>query len=323
MSYGNQGHMGISAQESFGTITTSFDFFPFISETITVNIEDLPEEGMEARFEEGESHEGLQTITGDISLEPHPIMIGHLFRGVQGQSSGTIVDSVTEWGFKGITADFTPNVCALPPFTIEIYRDAGLAWRIQDTVINTLNVEIAGGALVKATAGIIGRVSSLAAKATPTFLSDDPFVWDQASISIGGVANGDHESINFTIDNQIEGVTLIDGNKFQGRYKRGAGFRQYTAGGTIDFSTQSQYLQFRNSSQQALIATITGKTEVSSGRPEVLKFDIPAFRYTTYPVPMAGPGRVTVAYDGKWKFHPGSVNAGEVTLVNTRLAYTP
>ena len=72
--YGMLGHIGISKQNSFGTATNSYDYMPIISETLTTNIEQLVEEGMRTRFDEGPSHDGLQTVAGDIVFEPHPII---------------------------------------------------------------------------------------------------------------------------------------------------------------------------------------------------------------------------------------------------------
>ena len=53
MAYGQDGDIGISIQDSFGTSNVdSFDYFPFISEGITESIEDLLSESLQSRYEE-------------------------------------------------------------------------------------------------------------------------------------------------------------------------------------------------------------------------------------------------------------------------------
>ena len=63
MGYGQEGHVGISFQQSFGTAyTSSMDFFPIASETITDAIEELMSETLKSRLEEPDDYEGsIQT----------------------------------------------------------------------------------------------------------------------------------------------------------------------------------------------------------------------------------------------------------------------
>lgn len=317
MAYGMTGHLGISRQQSFGTATTSYEFLPIISESLTTNIEQLVEEGMRGRYEEGPSQEGLLTVAGDIVFEPHPVMVGHFLRGVMGQASGSLVTSAYSWAFAPGTTDFDDKT-ALPPYTLEVYRDNGLAWQFTDAVVNALNFEITGGTIMKATASVLARVSSLATKSAPSYPAGNPYLWSAASFSVAGAAFSDLEECTLTIENNIEGVTFLDNTKRHGKYKR-TGYRNFAFSGTMDFATQSQYSVFRSSAEQAMVLTFTGDAIGASFN--TLKFDMPSVRYETFPVAMGGPGRITIGFDGKAKYNTGSAQAINVTLVNTRGSY--
>ncbi len=321
MGYGMDGHLAIAAQNSFGTINvSSWDFVPILSETVTTAIEELKEEALQGRYDEGDSHEGLLTVAGDIVFEPHPIMLGHFLRGVTGQASGVAAGDATEHEFIPTNSDFDIELCALPPFSMEIYRGSGNAWQFQDMIINALAIEITGGAIVRATASVLCRVSSLAAAATPAFDTDAPWTWDAASISIAGAANAELENITLTIDNQIEGVTLCNATKLHAKYKR-TGFRSFGVSGNIDFSNQTEYGMFRASTQQRMVVHLKGETDASSGYPESLTLDIPQLRYTSFPVNMGGPGRISVGFEGNPKWDTSSSYSIRPTLINSRSAY--
>lgn len=318
MSYGALSHLGISAQQSFGTATGSWDYMPIISESLVTEIEQLEEEGMRARFEAGATHEGLITIVGDIVFEPHPILMGHFLRGVTGQGSLSYSNSACVWEFIPKQGDFSTN-CALPPFTLQIYRDNGSAWQFTDAIVNQLAIEISGGAMVKATASMLCRVSSLMTKTSPSFPAGNPFNWSQASLSLAGTANGDFENFVFTINNNIEGVTVLDNTRLHGKYLR-AGYRESVFNGNVDFASQTEYNKFRVGSEQAIKLTVTGDTTATSYN-NLLVIDIPQGKYSSYPVNISGAGRMSIGVDGIAKYNTTSAYAVRFTLTNTRTTY--
>ena len=319
MSYGMGGHLGISAQQSFKTATSSFDYMPIVSESLTTEIEQLIEEGMKSRYEEGDSHEGRLTVAGDIVFEPHPILMGHMLRGVTGQASGTLTNSAYNWEFLPRQTDFSPD-CALPPFTLEVYRDNGNAWQFTDSIVNALSIEIAGGVIIKATASMLCRVSSLTTKSTPAYPTGSPLDWDVCSVSIAGTANGDLESATINIDNAVEGFGFLDSTKLYGKFLR-SGPRTFGLSGTMDFTDQTEYNAFRSQTEQRFLFTLTGAT-VAQSYTNDLVYDLPKVRYTTFPVNMAGPGRISVGFEGNAKTDTASSYAFRATMVNTRASYT-
>ncbi len=319
MGLGNQGHIGMSVQAAYKTATTSFDYVPFISESLTTQVEEIIQENMLSRFDEGDSQAGIITVAGEIVFEPHPILMGHFLRGVCGQASSTIVDSAMQWEFLPVQTEWDSSF-VLPPYTLQVHRDVGSAWQFTDAMIHALAMEVTAGGIMKCTASVMARVSSLMDPDTPSFGAGDPWIWDQASVSLDGSGNGDFEAITVTIDNPVEGVSLLDNSKMFGRFKR-SGPRTVKLSGTMDFVSQAEYNNFRANSHQPMIITMTGATEVASGYPEVLKLDMPKVRYTDLNPIITGPNRLSVSMEGNAKYDTTSSYSIRPTMVNTRLAY--
>jgi hypothetical protein len=326
MGYGMLGHIAIYGQQSLGTATSpdSLEFFPMISESLTTNIENLVEEGMRGRFEEGPSHEGLLTVEGDISFEPSPQMLQPFLAAVTGVASDVVVTTsgISTWNYVYSTQDFDAET-ALQPFTIQVHRDTGSSWQFTDSIVNALTIEITGNAIVKATATIMARVSSLIPPATAAYKTDDePFLWSGTSVTIGGAANSELESLTITMENNVEGVDLLDTTNRWTKFKR-TGYRSISISGVLNYASQAEYNKFRASSEQAMTFNIRGMgLNTATTTFAEFTFDFPRVRYTTFPVNAAGPGRESVSWEAVAKYDTTSANFVRISNVNTRTAYS-
>tara|TARA_Y100000310_G_scaffold78084_1_gene74723 strand:+ start:12900 stop:13868 length:969 start_codon:yes stop_codon:yes gene_type:complete len=321
MAFGTAGFLGISRQESFGTATSSWEYAPILSETLSTNIEQLIEEGVRNRYEEGPTQTGLLSVEGDISMEVHPHMIGHFLRGALGVSSFAAVVTSTVWDTYLIPAqtDFSTD-CPLPPYTIQVYKDVGSSHQFTDAIINGLTIENTSPELVKATATVIARVSSLMDPTAASFPTGDAFAWSGTSLQIAGAANADIENFTLTIENNMEGIpTLNNTNRFN-RYGR-TGFRTFKLSGTLDFISQTEFNIFRAQTQQQFLINIANATSISSGYYDTLFMDLPQLRYTTFGGNISGASRVTADFDGDGKFDVTSSYAFRATLTNTKFNY--
>jgi hypothetical protein len=327
MAYGMLGHMAISVQESFNTATNSWEYFPIVSENLTTNIEQLIEEDMRARKDEPPTQEGLITVAGDIVFEPHPIPVGHFLRGVVGAASVSYSDSIAAgglatWTFTPPQTDFTAGVCALPPFTFEVHRNTTNSWEFRDAQVNQLTFEVAGGAITKCTASVIARVSSLMTKTTPTFDTDKPWTWKGTTVTIGGASNTELLDATITLNNNLEGITVLDGNQYQGKYLHSTYRNLGDVSGTMCFLNETEYGIFRAQTEQAWVITMTSDQNISANSVASLSFSMPTMRYTSYPVNMGGPGLITAGFEATAKYDTSNNYTAQVTLVNTRETYT-
>jgi len=310
MAYGMMGHCGISFQDSFGcTETGSMHYIKLISESITENIPPLIDEGIQGRFEEGESYEGAHEIAGDIVTNIHPILFGKFLAGWCGQSSASPVASgCISHNFIPKTSDFN-DLAAVPPCTIELYRDAGSAFMYYDMLIDVLTLEFAHGAFIKNTVSFIGGKFTKAVKSEPTYLAGSSFTWDTTSVSWGGNGIDEYESMTITFTNALEAKGTLDGTKWPNRIKR-SGYRTITVAGTILFTNQTEVDLFRAQTKQRLVVT----SKVGSN---MIELDIPAVRYDTFPVNIGAPGQIAVGFTGSAKYQSTSGTMFEGTVVNS------
>lgn len=316
--YGALGFLGISKQNSFLTATASLENYPIISEGLSTKIEQLYDEGMRGRFGEGPTFLGLETIDGDIAFEAHPIGLAHFLRGVTGVcSSATLAASGYKHNFFPRQVDFD-TLTALPPYTVELYRGVGLSWQLTDTVFNKVSLEFSAGKLIRATFGAMARVSSLMTKSTPTFVAGNAWTWNVASISLAGAAVNNMSDITVTLDQQIEGISILDATRQRGRFLR-TGFQQVRATGTMIFDNQSHYANFYSGSEMPLSIYLAGPGD--AGSYNTLLVDVPNFRFAEHPVAIDGPGRLNISFAADGKFNETSNYAIQFSLVNTRAAY--
>ena len=319
MAYGMQGHLKISFQDSFGTANiSSFYSVPIISEGLTENKPPLVAEGLRGRFEEGDSYEGPADISGDIVFEAHPVLLGVALAAWAGQSSATLTDSCYSHQIKPITSDWG-ELSAVPPMTVEVYRDAGSAHQYYDMCCNDLSIEIAHGAIIKCTMSLMGGKFGKVAKTAASYLPGSFMTWDQSSVSIAGSAIDEISTLTVNAHNSLEGKGTLDGTKTFNRMKR-SGHRTIDVAGTMLFVDDVEFDKWRAQTEQKFDVTITGQ-DISSGYPASLKIDVPSMRYDNMPVNIGGPGQIEASFTAQGKYNSGSATAIDFTLVNTAAGY--
>ncbi len=319
MAYGMSGHLGISFQDSFGTAETgSMDWIPLISESLVQAKPPLISEGMKGRYEEGDDYEGPNEIAGDIVFNASPILVGKALKAWCGQSSATLQESVYSHGFKPITSDFD-ELSALPPMTIEVYKDAGSAHQFYDCLCDALTLEVAGGEFVKVTMGVLGRKFEKVAKSQPSYLTTSEYVWNQSSLQLGGAAIDEILNLSVTCANALEGRHTLDGSKDFNRIKRG-GYRTVEIAGTILFVDDTEFDIYRAQTKQRLVLNVAGQA-VSSGYPGNLEIDVPSMKYSEFPPNISGLGLIEVGFTASARYNVGSAGMILFTCVNTVPGY--
>ena len=322
MGYGIGGYLSLEKQTSYGTpVASSPAYIPFVSESLTENKNLLTIENMRNIYDSPNDLDGVNNVTGDIVFEPHPIYLGHFLRGVltAGTVTSTLVTSSYRHEFLPAQTEFSEN-CTLPPYTITVYKNVGSAYQITDGLIHTLAIEMVAGEILKCTATVHGRAYAKSAKATPSYIAADPFVWTQVSLQVGGSANDVFESATVTIENPIEGIMALNGNNNEGRLLR-SDYRNVTITGDQSFQSQAQEAKFRDQSLQSFKFSVTGATVGTASDFNQLVLDMPDVRYTTYAYPIGGPGRITAAYEAKAQYDTTSSYSIRATLQNTAASY--
>ena len=99
MPQGSRGRIGILKEKIWGTRDgegNSNIFLPFVSESLTTNIEELMSAAQRGILDEPESYQGERSFGGDIVVNVHPWSIGYLLRGALGVPAGEVAAKTTE-----------------------------------------------------------------------------------------------------------------------------------------------------------------------------------------------------------------------------------
>lgn len=324
MSYGTQGQLGIVRQNSTAVIGSSFNYLPILSENLDHQIdENIPGDFTRFGKLQPPPEQGFQRVIGPVELEPVPETIGHIFRGFFNvASSEADDDSFIHKFFAGVEDEDFDEVLALPPYTVEVFKGVGSAWNIADAQISQLTFTQEPGAFLRTSINLFGRFLTINSKGTAAYEAGPPWAWDQASISLGGVAQGGiFEGFEIALDNKAEGINTIPGSVWFGLSKR-TDFFTVDVSGTVSFDNDAEYNIFRAGTQQRLMATyINPDLETGSGFFATMILDVPQLRYTTFPLGLTGPGRQSISFSGKGVVDTTSNYAFEVTLVNTVASY--
>lgn len=223
--------------------------------------------------------------------------------------------------FTPVQTDFHAD-CTLPPYTLEVYRDQAdnKAWQYKGAVVNTLALSFGtGDKILKATAGVIAKEEAEITKESVSLETTNPFVWSDAQVKIATVDHDYLEDFTLNIDNKLAGVFSLNESAYIRKIIRD-GVRTFNFSFTTDFIDKTEYDKFMAGSEQAFQIVFTGAV-CETGYNYTLQIDIPAMRYTAYPVNVGSPGRLTVAVTGKAKYSTSDGYAVLVTLTNLETEY--
>lgn len=320
MAYGHGGHIGVSFQQSFGvSFTGSAHFFQFLSESLSEKIEELVSESISGRFDENDDYGGMRGIEGDIVFEIHPTEIGVPLKAVCGLASVSYVASCYQHSFLPNTVDWTPEIAALPPMTIEVYRGTGSAYRYYDCMANGLSLEIAQGAFLKGTLSITGAKFAWGAKLTANYYAGSMYTWDTCSVSLAGAAVSDISQLTIAVKNNLAGKSFLDMSKYPTRILRD-GRRTVELSGTALLNGDTQARAYTDRTKQRLVVAATQPGSVMGSQFKFI-IDVPQMQYTEFPANISGPGLMEVGFSAKGKLDTSSNYAIKFTLVNTQPAY--
>ena len=145
------------------------------------------------------------------------------------------------------------------------------------------------------------------------------YTWDQASVSIDGVANAEFSSISFKGSNALDNRYALNASRYPARTKRN-GNRTLEIAGTMLFSNNVEADKFLAGNTGRLILNVLGET-LTTSQTAVIKLDIPRMKYLTFPANIQGPGFVEVSWTAKAKFDETLSYLFKATIQNTRSIY--
>lgn len=320
MPRGVKAHIGIGKEATYGTPVAATDYLRFASEGITEEIEQIISENIMGIVDEAESHEGLRTISGDVSGDVYPNVVGDLLRAAFGAPTTTLLATgVYQHVFTPAQDNFSP-VCALPPYTFEVHRDFEQAWQYAGAVVNDLTFSFGTDSkIMQFAAAIIARKLALIAKTTPSLEATKPFMWNQAAITVDSIGNTDLSTVEFGVNNNLEARATLDGTKEVSRVMRN-GARTFPVSFSLELKDLTEYNKFRAQNEVPLKIELTGAV-ISGANNYKLTVDVPKFRFASFPINVGGTGAITAQVQGTGKYDPINLFGMQVTLVNSKESY--
>lgn len=321
--YGQTATIGIALQNSWGTTNVdSLHWIPYTSEGIGLNIPALISEEMRGVFDEGEHYNGPRTIDGDMTVVAKPVSLGAILAAFFNSPTSTKADSADVYShvYTPPTSDYDTDYCAKVPLTIIKNTDVGSASLYSDMNASTLEFSINNGEFLGASVSFVGGHFQQIAPITSTYDTGKRWTWDQTSVEVDGVANGEYLSLTVGIEEGIEPVHTLSGSSYPTKIKR-TGSRVTNVSGTLKFTSQDEYQAFLNSSEREVDITLTGNVEISSGYYNSLRIQVPLMRHIELKPVVGGPGEVEVSFTSKGVYSVDSGCAVRITLVNTQTAY--
>jgi hypothetical protein len=318
MSYGFAGHIGLGKETNWGSGTTVTDYVEALSENVSLAIERFQHKNIIGSLAEPDDTPGLRRVTGGITFAAHPVSIGYFLASALSNFGATEVASGVLYStlFKTGSGDFSSETPVVP-YTLEIYRDVTSSQRYTGCVVNALNITFNNNGAVMCEAQMIGRGHTAAASRTaPTFPGSPskPFTFDTCSLSLGGAATALIETLTIGINNNLEGIAALNLTTDIAKVRRND-HQMVNVTGTLDFADNAEYLNFVNQTEQRLTVSVT---KASSFK---MVIDIPRMVYTAFPLAIPGKERITVGFEGKGFYSPGSATAIAVTLTTVKSNY--
>lgn len=309
MTYAFAGFVGIGLETTWGTPVAATDYIEILSESMAITFDRYPTKNIVATYFEPETVTGLQRAEGDIVFHAHPGQIGHVLKGLFGQSSVTSNHANCQVNvFTPRTSD-SSSLNPLPGYTLEINRDVTSSFRYAGVQFTQAAISVAPNQDVRFTVGAIAKAQDFIDGSTATFPSTPihPFTFDTASLQLGGSGIDRIEALTVTFANNLEGLPTLNATNTITKVRR-TGPLTVRVSGTVEFTDLSDFLNFQNETEQQLIAYFTRADSFS------LKIDVPRTVFTALPVQLTGRDRVTADFEMEGRYHTGSAQSIEVTL---------
>lgn len=256
MGQGYKSYIGLAEEPvAWGTkVVTGMDFCEFTSEGIKKTVEPILSKASNSGRTHKKRMQGVATVAGPFNFEVNP-------DDVIGLALKHVLWSVDVPVQQGATAawlhEWTPGATMPKGLTAQVGRDDSV-FDCFGGKINTLKFKAAVKEILQAEVGMVFKDEEVGVAQTPTYSNQNPFVFHQGVLTIGGtatdVSNFDLEISNaLKIDRRSLGTALILEPK-EGKISVKGSFKQFFAGA----GAGTAYAKFIAGTPAALVLTFTG-----------------------------------------------------------------
>ncbi len=255
---GADGQIGWAGETTPGTAVTVDTFLPIRSENIKQAIEYLDTQTISARKVLRLTKPGAKTVEGGFTTElPNTdiaLLMKHMFGSVATTGAGPYVHT------------FTPGDLTGEALTIQVGRPASDGtvhpFTYAGCKVGGWTISASTGEIATLEATVIGMSETTVAALAPASYDTSwaPFVFTEASLTIGGTSVGTVRDLSLEADNVIEARHRL--GSASSKQPLEIGLRGYTGTITTDFDDLTHYNLFVNGTESAVVATFTNGTEI-------------------------------------------------------------
>jgi len=325
MPYGAQIKFGLARQTNAGSYATdpgSFHHIPLVSHDIGLEKQEVISQNLNGTFEQGASFDGVSNVAGSIEVEPLPKALGALLTALIGAPTSTTSASLRTLEYLPRTADYSSTIINEPFTGYAQLTDASSGEHYFDLQFSQGEFKFSQGQLLRFRASLAGGqrrstgIGSMGITLDTADLSAG-FLWDVASVSVGGGGVSNLSDISVAINENIQPLYTINGSLLPYKYTR-SGFREVTVQGTMLFDSRSLYNDFTAATQRRLIITARNtRVQIQSGYYPTLTLDVPQMKITQMKPAVSGPSEVSVPFTARGLRDTTSNYTFKATLVTT------
>jgi hypothetical protein len=313
------GYIGLGKESSGGVAVPAQHFIRALSEGVSGEFDRYSPMAIIGALAPPDDRAGVMRVAGDITAPVNPLTAGHVFTNAFGADTTASLGAGLYshlWKTPTNQQATWDDRYAIQPYTWEIFRDVGSAQQYDGCQVGGMEFVIAPNNILQMKASLIATAWRNIAAAQPSYnTAIDILDFDTASLSIGGVANAEIESLTVTFDNALEGIPTLWGRDVVRKIRR-TGPPAVTLQLQMGFENISILEQFRQQSETNL--SVYCKQPAAT---EAFRLDLPRIVYQTYPTGMGDGGRQVVTVTAQARYHQGSATAFGLTLINGQGSY--
>lgn len=321
--YGNKSALGFVFQNSHGTVgdlTNSTTNIPYLSESITKNLEDTLSDQMDGTYDEKSRYRGQQHISGDIEVEVGAASIGLLLSAMLDKQSSVTSNNIFTHTWQGRQSEAMDYSWNNPVTISKGSGGSGLnTQNFHNLCANNIEFSLEQGGFLKAKVGFVGGTDDNGTvDVSNQFISNDElFTWDNSSVSIAGVGFKP-ESITVTAADPVEAQFTI-ADSYWPYASRLNGFRDVTFSMVLPWDNNSSYTDFFNDTNIGTLKIhAAGKTEIQSGYYNEINIDLERARYESVEKSAGGPGEVMLNISGRAQYNESTGYSMQVSMINSQ-----
>lgn len=321
--HGYKSSVGVGAETTYGTAVTPTDWCEFISESMRLNIEKRPTQGINTTAMHKKFISLGRTVAGDIQFEVNPDdVIGLILKAFGGKAAtsaqvGTSAAYThTFIGENDWLADGNAG-CGL---TVQIDRDGTSKVDYTGCLPSQIALAAAVGDTLKATVSLVGQNAAAQGSITsPSFSTLDPFIFHQGVVT---KASGAIDVINFTLNmnNNVNANTFKLGQTYIKRPAHGQ--RMISGTMTMHFEDLNIYNDFVANTSREIVLTFTHGSMAAGSTPYSLAITLGKCYFQNNPTPNVGsPDILTQTIPFISIYDDATDQDYKVVLTNTATSY--